>query len=403
MAVIKCPHCGEIISSNLSYCTECGKELNLVSNSMNDERQPSADECNILDEQQTQVDGCDVQDESQETSDEGVESEGTFDKPFPVASTEVTGKENGSRKWYHLSARRIVVLLFLTPFVVALVTLVIMDIRKARDLEQRAYDRLENCTDLLFYEDFLVRFPESKYAAEVKDRYEVMKAEHEVFFREAANGTREQLMEFIELHPTSPYRQACEMRVDSLDWNEALEANSLDGFSKYLALHPEGLFSTEASDARNRQLRLVVTPEETSLLRGALDSFLSAMTSGDAERINQLTGQSFTFCGQSDATGENVVDYYRQNLHGEDVLGVHFSLGGVSINKRSVQGSDAMSYSLYSTASATINRSALDSLNVVEYRVTANFSPERRITSVSVSQVVPVETPAPDESTVAGQ
>lgn len=193
------------------------------------------------------------------------------------------------------------------------------------------------------------------------------------------------------------------MRVDSLDWTDALESNSLDGYQKYLALHPAGLFLSDAQNARNQLQRLVVTPEETSILRGALDNFLSAMTSGDAERINQMTGQSFTFCGQSEATGENVVDYYRQHLHGEDVLGVHFSLGGVSINKRSVQGSDAMSYSLYSTASATINRSALDSVNVVQYRVTANFSPERRITSVSVSQVVPVETPASAESTVVEQ
>ena len=230
-----------------------------------------------------------------------------------------------------------------------------------------------------------------------------MKAEHEMFFREAANGTREQLKAFIEQHPTSPYRKACEMRVDSLDWNDAKEDNTLEGYQKYLALHPEGLFLSDAQDARNRQLRLVVTPEETSILRGALDNFLSAMTAGDAARINQLTGQSFTFCGQSGSTGENVVEYYHQNLHKEDVMGVHFQLGGASINKRSVQGSDAMSYSLYSTATTTFNRSSLDSVNVVNYKVSANFSPERRITSVSVSQVVPVETPASAESTVVEQ
>lgn len=437
MAVIRCPHCGELISSTLSSCTECGKKLDFDSLNSNDENdnlryinedvnkeenenidedkdvdvnenvgeiegpEDEGHEVEVLQALEQETEGQEGGEDDMEAVQEGEEPEQT--EPVAASTSLLMEMDQKATKWYHLSARRIVILCFLAPFVFGFFYLLYKDVQKARDLEDRAYARLENCTNLLFYEDFLVRFPESDHAAEVKSRYETMKKEHEMFFREAANGTREQLMAFIAQHPTSPYRRACEMRVDSLDWTDALESNSLDGYQKYLALHPAGLFLSDAQNARNQLQRLVVTPEETSILRGALDNFLSAMTSGDADRINQMTGQSFTFCGQSEATGENVVDYYRQHLHGEDVLGVHFSLGGVSINKRSVQGSDAMSYSLYSTASATINRSALDSVNVVQYRVTANFSPERRITSVSVSQVVPVETPASAESTVAGQ
>lgn len=354
MSVINCPHCGKIISSNVQFCTECGKPVQNV----------------------------------QEAEPESVAENVAGNDPDQDARCQQD--RHGRRKWFRLSARRIVVICFVAPFVIGLLVLIVLDVRKANDLEERAFARLENCTDLLFYEDFLLRFPTSGHADEVRSRYEAMKVEHEAFYKEAANGSREQLEAFIKAHPTSPYRAVCERRIDSLDWYLALDDNTLEAFNRYLALHPQGIFLSDATDARNRQQRLVVTPDETSIIRGTLDNFLSAMTARDAERINQLTGGSISFCGIAGSTGENVVEYYQQSLHKDDVLGVHFQLGGTSINKRSVPGSDAMSYSVYSTATATINRSSLDSAMVVSYKVSADFSPEKRLTSVNVTPVVEV-------------
>lgn len=333
MAAIVCPHCGKIISSNLTHCTECGKPLDIV---------------------------------------EGDEPQ-LPQKP---------------KRKFEITPRRIVVLCFLAPFVLGFVYLFVADIRKARDLEDRAYQRLENSTDLLVYEDFIVRFPDSKRIEDVKERYEVMKQEHAMFFAEAAQGGKAELLAFIQAHPSSPYRAVCELRIDSLDWNAACEAHTLEAYQAYLAQHPQGVFLADATDVRNKLQRLVVTGEETSILRGAVDNFLSAMTAGDVARIDGMINGSITFCGIEDASGESIVAYYNQNIHKDDVIGVHFQLEGTSINKKSVAGSDALSYNLYSNAAATINRAAVDSAMVVNYRVSASFSPERRITSLSVTPVV---------------
>lgn len=335
MAAIKCPHCGKYISSNLSTCTECGKPIDQVESQL-----------------------------------------------------AVQEKHSFLKNAFHFTPRRIVVFCFLAPFIVAAIYLFVDDICRANALEERAYARLENNTNLLFYEDFLTRFPKSQYADEVRNRYNQMKQEQAVYFAEAATGGRAELIAFINAHPESPYCRICEMRVDSLDWFEACEANTLDAYQQYLSIHPEGIFLGDATEARNQQLRLIVTPEETSILRGAVENFLSAMTSRDAARLDELTRGPITFCGVEESSGQQVVDYYQQNIHKDDVLGVHFQLEGTSINKRSVAGSDAMSYNLYSNAAATINRSSLDSAMVVQYRVTASFSPERRITSVNVSPLV---------------
>lgn len=304
----------------------------------------------------------------------------------PVQQEQKKTQQHGRR--FRLTPRRIVVLCFLAPFVIGLVYILIADYRRARDLEERAYQRLEQTTDLLVYEDFIVRFPNSSRIEEVRERYEKMKTEHAMFFSEAAHGGKAELLAFIQAHPSSPYRLVCEKRIDSLDWQEATATNTLESYQAYLAQHPQGIFLDDATEARNRQQRLVVTGEETSILRGTVDNLLAAMTTGDASRIDGMINGSFTFCGIAEATGETVVNYYKQNLHKDDVLGMHFQLEGTSINKKNVAGTDAMSYNLYSNALATINRSAVDSAMVMTYRISASFSPERRITSLSVTPVV---------------
>lgn len=443
MAVINCPHCGKYISSTLAHCTECGKELpaglaaspqepqidhslDIIEGYENDdatelfEKQslptddssaetPTQDADTVSADQDEAPLAQDVETQDREETGDAPVSEvpsvDVKDEPSPSTDTDESAQPSATpvplmvkpkaKKWYSLSPRRIVVMVFLAPFVSFFIYMVIADIVRARQLEERAYARLETTTDLLVFEDFLLRFPKSDHAEEVRQRYETMKVEHQMFFNEAANGGREALLAFIEAHPSSPYRAVCERRIDTLDWNEALDLNTLDAYTAYLAKHPEGIFQGDATEARNRQLRLVVTPEETSILRGAVDNFLAAMTARDASRIDELTRGTVNFCGMTEATGENVVDYYMHNIHKDDVLGVHFQLGGTSINKRNVAGSDALSYNLYSTATATINRSSLDSAMVVNYKVSASFSPERRLTSVTVTPVV--EAPQPTE------
>lgn len=381
MAIIKCPHCGNYISSNVKYCTECGKEI-MLNNTKDISEGNNLDEIDQKEKNSTPLDII-----------EGFENDEVEDSKTTIKNdTSLMPNPMGEsvKKWYQLSARRIVVLCVLVPFVLAAVALVVADIRRANALEQRAFDRLENCTDLLVFEDFILRFPDNEHIEEVKERYETLKVEHEVYFRQAANGDREKLIAFMNEHPTSPYLKVCENRLDSLDWNVAVEQNSLESYRAYIAQHAQGIFLSDATDALNRQMKLVVTPEENSVLRGAVENFLSAMTAQDAERIDGMTGGMISFCGVAESTGQNVVDYYKQNMLKEDVLGVHFQLGGISINKRNVGSSDALSYNLYSTAVATINRSSLDSAMVVNYKVSASFTPERRITSVSLSPIVEV-------------
>lgn len=400
MAVIRCPHCNQYISSLVSECTECGKPIR-VETSQTKEEVPAVGK---VEEEAEEVEVENVNEVEEEEFQ--VETE-TLEPPVNQKTPEIPDgqKQDESpvtphvpraprRKWYQFTLRRFVVLCFVLPFIIFFVVIAIGDCSRSRQLEERAYERLANCNDLQWYEDFMIRFPQSEHMPDVRKRYEALKVELAAFYSEAAQGDQDALREFLAKHPNSPYRKNCEMRLDSLDWQDAVAANTLEAFQTYISQHPQGIFLSDANDARNRQARMVVTAEESSLIRSTLDGFLSAMTTRDAERIDEISRGRFSFCGMADAEGANVVEYYNQNMHKEDVLGIHFQVGGLAISKKGEGSSDRMNYYVNASATATINRSSLDSAMVINYRLSASFTPDRTLSGISLEEIVQEESGA---------
>lgn len=331
MAVINCPHCGHYMSSESSVCPNCGK-----------------------------------------SADSAVEEGGKFSK----------------LSWKCLTVRKRIYICFILALISAITYFLVKDHQRAVGLEQRAYERLEGCTDLHWFEDYIVRFPDGKHIAEVRKMYENARVEQKEFFLQCADGTKEELLRYIKEHPTSPYCKICENRVDSLDWAVALDANTADAFAVYLHEHPHGLFADLATEEKTRKAKLEVTEDERSMLRGAVDNFLSALTVGDAARVNEMINTTLTFCGEAESTGANVAEFYQSHFKKDDILGVHFSVNnGLSIRKSpSTMGEGLYNYSVSADVEATLNRTATDSVSTESWSLSASLTPDRKFTSVSISR-----------------
>ncbi len=439
MAVIVCPHCKKYISSKLSTCPECGGDVsrlveeqveekvesqNVVSGDVQQEssiqhdnaepvlsQEPS--ESIVLDEPQI------VEEMTQKESDDTVESASVSTNMDDTVSTDSEVSDNESsdngnitedsvkeeepkedvvnedkkqavpmvkKPWYALSARRIVTIAFFFILISGITYFLIADHRRTKGYEQRAYERLNGCTNLLWYEDYIIRFPDGEHIDEVKKMYAEAQKEHEEFYQKAAGGDRESLLKFIKEHPSSPYVKVCESRIDSLDWDVALSENNIAGYQRYLELHPEGAFAVIASESKTRLTKLEVTNEEKSMLSGSIDTFLAAMTSGDENRVDALVSSPMTFCGVSDATGSSVVGFCKSNFQHDDIIGVHFSVsGGLGIKKKpSDIVSGAYDFIVNAQLDAVLNRSNVDSTGVQVWKMTAVLTPDRKFRSVNI-------------------
>lgn len=428
MAVIRCPYCKNYISSLLSKCPECGKVL--VEETT---KEPKVTESQVtvqkkLEEQKV-VNIVESNAETEKNEDEvkGNSAEEGARERAETKAGEPSGKPEGNaktgaeekakegaeekaeepseerkeeekeleteeempqpkRKKGKISIRRVVTVIFFLLLIGGITFFIIIDKRRSAELEQRAFERLDGCTNLLYYEDYIMRFPEGQHIEEVKKLYAVAKAEQEEFYKQAAGGSREMLEKFIKEHPSSPYVRVCEKRIDSLDWDIAVADNTIQSYQNYLEQHPQGIFAEVAVESKSRQAKLEVTNEERSMLSGSLDTFLAAMTSGDESRVDVLVASPMNFCGEEDATGDAVMRFYADNFHHDDVIGVHFSVkGGLDIKKKpSSTLTGAYDYTINAQLDAVLNRSAVDSVGVQTWNITANLTHDRKFKSIDM-------------------
>ncbi len=438
MAVIICPYCKKYISSQVDVCPECGNTLSpsqsqaettpsadVTSQSSADvDPTPSATPVAASDASVTESAGQPHEYEVQFTTDTPDDSptdtpvETSVDAPagmpdelpevtevIPAAFAEAPAQSEPAadeaptaadavaavapvavrKAWYQLTVRKGVALFFFVLTISGIVYFLIADHRRDVGYEQRAFERLDGCTNLLWYEDYLIRFPDGAHAEEVKQMYAKAQKEHDEFFKKAAGGSRESLQAFIKEHPTSPYVKVCQNRIDSLDWEVALTANNAQGYQQYLELHPDGLFAAIATDSKTRLAKLEVSNEERSMLSGSLDTFLSAMASGDEGRVNSLISSTMSFCGETNATGANVVSFQKLNFHHDDIIGVHFTVGGLNVKKKpSDTTPGAYDFVVNASLDAVLNRTNTDSTGVQAWKITAILSPDRKFRSVDI-------------------
>lgn len=79
--------------------------------------------------------------------------------------------EKETKQHWHLSTRRILAILFLAAVGCGVGYFIVKDRQRAADMERRAYEMLDSTDNPLWYEDFILRFPESDKLGEVQQRY----------------------------------------------------------------------------------------------------------------------------------------------------------------------------------------------------------------------------------------
>lgn len=250
--MIKCPECRHHISSMAKACPECGapidpewaeaeakKELQKLEEvPFTVEVGGEEDSLSTIKEEE------EAQASEAETTDEGdVTTPLTEEKKEDAASPLPPEKANkSSYKGFFVA------FVVLTGLIIG--GLYYYEYNENQKRETRAYELLQDCSNPDFYEDFIVRFPKSKYIEEVRQRYKEVAAQQNEWLKLISNGSKDELLLFVRQHPTSPYVKVAQGRIDSLDWAEAQTLNTLEAVTHYIASHPNGYYIDHAETLR---------------------------------------------------------------------------------------------------------------------------------------------------------
>lgn len=312
MSLIKCPECGNQVSTMAATCGQCGVKIsgNIIhcsecgTNYLKDCNE-SCPYCGHMDETETQ------QPESAETTPSGL----------PEIPEEKHRKK--SAVWRILFTLVFLALLgyggyegysYYTNYT-------------QRMEEKQRFEELARLTNPDFYRQYLNDYPESIYRAEVESRLQTLLDEDKAWEKTLQNCTKDSIIAFMNTYPGSLNVRKCQQLIDSIDWALAATTGTEEAVNGYLEEHPEGMYTNEAVEFKKKLDKQKATPEESEAISTVVTEFLTTTLPGmDKLQIeNAIAAPMQSFCGTPKATAQTVVKFIKAK-HTENVAAVKYTL-----------------------------------------------------------------------------
>lgn len=194
------------------------------------------------------------------------------------------------------------------------------------DTELAAYEMLDGSETLEDYETFMAKFPDSPHMRDVKQRFETLKTMYSTWNTACISCKQRDFEIFAKNYPNSMLVKVCEQKIDSLDWEDAKAKGDPESIEAYLRKHPNGRYSTEASESHSKIMDATATTEEKLLIEEALRGFYNAYGDNDAATVFvYITPTMKRFLNRENATKADVADII-DRTYNEHILSCKFVL-----------------------------------------------------------------------------
>ncbi len=368
MSFIKCPRCGVTVSTMAGTCPGCGVPIagNLA----------TCPRCGVaVLKDDTVCHACENELSQNVAADQPVAQD---DAAQPVPQTP-------KKRWKKQYTIAIVAVLVVALGAVGY--FLYQSHAEAKAREEEAFERVMLVTSDSLCQDFLDKFPDSQHCEAVRKRLETLQAEASEWSAIKANPSKLKIDEFLTNHPGSVYAQECAMFMDSLDWVEAVTADSEEALDIYVRNHPAGRFFEEASVLLNSKRMCRVTANDVLKVRSVLSTFFSCayVDKSAAEVYPLLCDTSFTFCGNDTATVSSVLRH-KLSVKENDVFRKNFVIDGdPQLTKAVVNGENIMVH-----AECQIKESSFRSDPTKDaeklFHVAADFTEGFKIISINIKE-----------------
>ena len=229
MAIIKCPECGHEVSDAADRCPNCG-----VSIAGNIKTCPDCGRVVLKNAEKCPSCGAKLEC-FRETS---AESLGIGNRQKSYKNIDPYAPGAGEKK---KGNKGVIVGIIVAVVVIALGVVAYTLVQKSQKAqnEQDAYEEVIASNDTALYSQYLRDFPDGKHSEEVEAKLKELVAEINDWNDACVNNIKSGFITFLSNHPNSSFEQACKDKIDSLDYVDALSANTVDALQMYVNSHPD--------------------------------------------------------------------------------------------------------------------------------------------------------------------
>lgn len=189
-------------------------------------------------------------------------------------------------------------------------------------------------------QDFLAEFPNAKpeHIDSIKALLNQLAQKDQDWTNAYLTRSQTALQKFIDDNPTSPHVQEAKNMIDTLAWQAASQANTMESLQKYLDDHASGCFADDAKEALAKLKANTLISEDKEKVQGAVRRFFQSVNSkNEAGMINAVAPVMDKFLDKLNANSEDIRLFLQRNYK-EGVTNVnwHIDASTYDIKKRQV-------------------------------------------------------------------
>lgn len=253
--------------------------------------------------------------------------------------------------------------------------------------EQMAYDILEGNDNPQDYEAFLEKYPESEHASEVRQQLAKLQEMHARWQAIQFSENASDFLNFKNKYDDAQYARLCDIKIDSLDFVTAQREGTEEAFKRYLSIHPDGLYASEASVAQGQIKDQEITAEDRDqIMRVIIDFYKGFETQDDAMICSNITATMTNFLSLRNATKAQVLNAVK-SMFNEHIQNCEFQVNrDIDIVRISGNATKSSSYKVSFTVDQHIQRDD-EGKTFASYKCQAEVSEQLLISSLTMEEL----------------
>lgn len=371
MSIIRCPECGHEVSDKAPQCPSCGVEIA--------GKVTKCQHCgNIYFSNLTECPECHSH---QHTPSTQLVAGGANGTPASVANGPHDNQKKPKRVW---------------PWVIAAIIVIAIGAAaywyngmQASRAEAEEYSYALSSNDSTILRNYIDNYPDAPadHLDAIRQKLAQLQQADVEWTNAVVSGSKSALQQYLANHPDSPYKDAAMRKIDSLDWNMAQTANTIEAYETYKRDQPNGEHMDEADEAIRALNTKTVQPEEETLVASIFRSFFQSLSKRDADALSATVNSLLTsFLGKADANRADVVTFMNKIYKG-DVAGMDWRIdGGFNISKKEV-GIDEYEYTVGFSVVQDVEHANAATTNQ-KYKVKAKLNPDGKITEFNMVKII---------------
>ena len=382
MAIIKCPECGHQVSDKAATCPSCGVGIQ--------GKITKCPECGeIVLNDQILCPNCHcplISTNNNDTEKSEPSQSHKVATVEPNSDTNGEGNKNEKKKKSYTPW----VVSFVIALAVVFVGLYFYKTTQMRN-ELEAYENAMMSNEPAVLQNYLDIYADapSEHRDSIQSHLEMLKTVDSDWTNAVVSNSKAAILRYMQLYPNSLHNVEAKLKIDSIDWMEATQKNTIEAYQKYIDEHADGMYIDQAHDAYTLLDSKKVNAEDKANISAIFTSFFNALANNDEATLVSCVDIILTSFLHKENANKNDVIEYMHKIHNEaHVENVEFRLNNDWIIEKIDRGNGLFAFKVNFSIDKITQLSGDSNSSFDTFKVKASVSPDNKISELNMQRIV---------------